>query len=58
MKGIYAFNMSQPQYNNMDIIYKNTVDKGIELLDFKVDYAKKALKEGIDLHSCVNCNSL
>lgn len=57
INGVYAFNMSQPEYNNMNIIYKNTVDKGIKLLGFSPEYAKQALKDGIDLHSSVNCNS-
>ena len=27
-------NMSQPEYNDMETIYRNTVDKGIPLLAF------------------------
>ncbi len=30
--GLYAINMSQPDMNDMEIIYRNTVDKGIKIL--------------------------
>ncbi len=31
---LYGINMSQPEYNDMEIIYRNTVDRGIPLLCF------------------------
>ena len=31
---LYGINMSQPEYNDMEIIYRNTVDRGIPLLGF------------------------
>ena len=34
LPGLYAVQMSQPELNDMEIIYKNTVDKGIKLLAF------------------------
>jgi len=34
MPKMYAINMSQPQYNDMEKIFKNTVDKGIKILGF------------------------
>ena len=34
LKGLYGINMSQPECNDMEKIYKNTVDKGIKILSF------------------------
>ena len=34
LKGMYGINMSQPEYNDMEIIYRHTVDQGIPLLAF------------------------
>ena len=34
IRGLYGINMSQPHLNDMEIIYKNTVDRGIKLLGF------------------------
>jgi hypothetical protein len=39
--------MSQPEYNDMEIIYKNTVDRGIKLLAFNKKTAEAHLsREG------------
>ncbi|MBQ4628306.1 MAG: hypothetical protein IJB44_04435 [Clostridia bacterium] len=34
LNGLYGINMSQPECNDMEKIYKNTVDKGIKILCF------------------------
>lgn len=34
LKGLYAVNMSQPGYNNLEKFFKNTVQKGIPVLGF------------------------
>ena len=39
LPGLYAVNMSQPHLNDMEKIYKNTVDKGIKLLAFNKQVA-------------------
>ena len=31
---LYAINLSQPHYNDMEVIFRNTVDKGIKILGF------------------------
>ncbi len=36
---LYAINMTQPQYNDMETIYRNTVDRGIKILEFNKDRA-------------------
>lgn len=35
MRGVYVINLSQPECNNMDIIYKHTVEKGIKIIGLK-----------------------
>lgn len=34
LDGMYGVNMSQPEYNDMEVIYRATVDRGIPLLGF------------------------
>lgn len=54
MKGVYAINLTQPEYNDMEVIFRNTVDKKICLLGLPRDTAEKALQEGRDLRGCVH----
>lgn len=51
LPNVYGINMSQPECNDMEIIYKNTVDKGIKLLSFDASQAKKDLSRGGFNHS-------
>jgi hypothetical protein len=53
MKGLSAINMSQPECNDMETIFRNTVDKGIKLLRLQKDAADAAVAAGRDLHGCV-----
>ena len=39
LPNVYGINMSQPQYNDMEKIYSNTLDKGIKLLGFNTEVA-------------------
>lgn len=55
MSGLSAIAMSQPHLNNMETIYRNTIDKGISLIGFDREHAEKALKSGRDLHGLVHC---
>ncbi len=55
MNGLYAINLSQPHLNDMEMIYQNTVDKDIRLLDFAREHAEEALAAGRKLHGCVHC---
>ena len=49
LKQMYAINMSQPQWNDMSIIYKNTVDKGIQIIGLDPAECERAVREGIEL---------
>lgn len=41
LNNLYGINMSQPEYNDMETIYRNTVDKGIKILAFNPERAQK-----------------
>lgn len=45
MDGVHAINMSQPECNNMAIIYENTVDKDIQIIGLLADEAMRCEKE-------------
>jgi len=55
MTGLNAIAMSQPDYNNMEVIYKNTVDKGIQLICFSKEEAMKAASEGRSFYGNIQC---
>jgi len=41
LPGLYGINMSQPEYNDMETIYRCTVDRGIPILAFSREWAEK-----------------
>lgn len=53
MRNLHAVNMSQPELNNMEAIFRNTVDKGIKLIGLGRPAVEEALRRGRDLHNCV-----
>jgi hypothetical protein len=55
MRGVNAINMSQPEYNDMETIYRNTVDRGLQIVGLSRDAAEAALADGRDLHGNVHC---
>jgi hypothetical protein len=55
MPGVYGVNMSQPECNDMETIFRCTVDRGIPLLGLRREAAEEALRQGRDLHHKVNC---
>ncbi|MDD5704604.1 MAG: hypothetical protein PHR35_01665 [Kiritimatiellae bacterium] len=54
MRGCNALAMSQPHLNDMEKIFRHTVDRGIKLLGFDFKTAKAALGAGRDLHGNVH----
>ena len=54
MDGLYAIAMSQPECNDMEIIYANTVDKGLKLIGLSQAAADEAVAYGRDLHGQVH----
>ena len=53
--GVYAVNLSQPECNDMERIFQNTVDKGITLIGLRRDAAEEAMARGRELHGRVCC---
>ena len=55
LPGLHGIQMSQPHLNNMEIIYQNTVDRGIRLLSLKRETAQQALSRPGGVHQCISC---
>lgn len=55
LRGLHAINLSQPHLNDMEKIYRHTVDKGIKLLNLTREAAQAALARGRDLRGQVHC---
>jgi hypothetical protein len=53
MDNLHAIAMSQPELNDMERVYQNTVDRGIKLISFRSAAAEEALAAGRDLRGCV-----
>jgi len=53
MTGLTAIQLSQPHLNDMETIYRNTVDKGIALIGLDHAEAARALAAGRDLRRLV-----
>jgi hypothetical protein len=56
LRGLHAINLSQPELNNMETIFTNTIDRGINLLGLKREAAEAALARGRNLHGRVHCS--
>jgi uroporphyrinogen-III decarboxylase len=55
MPGLYGFNMSQPEYNDMEVVYRDTVDRMIPLVTLPENVARDAINSGRDLKGRVAC---
>lgn len=55
IEGVFAINLTQPGCNQMEEIYRNTVDRGIPLLNLNRSAAEAAIAAGRDLHGQVHC---
>jgi hypothetical protein len=55
MRNLHAVQLSQPECNDMERVYRATIDKGIRLLDLRRDAAEQALEAGRDLRGMVQC---
>ncbi len=53
-RGLYAIAMSQPHLNDMEIIFRSTVDRDVRLIGFPADAARCALEAGRDLRGLVH----
>lgn len=55
LDSLYAVNLSQPEYNDMETIFAHTVDRGIPVLDLARPAAETALANGRPLRGLVHC---
>ena len=55
LRQMHAIAMSQPHWNDMETIYRHTVDRGIKLIGLARVAADQALARGRDLHGQVHC---
>lgn len=55
LNGLFAINLSQPELNDMEVIFQHTVDKGINILELPRWAAEQALARGRDLRGRVSC---
>ncbi len=58
MPGVTGIAMSQPELNDMEKIYRATVDQGVFLLDFPAWAAQEACRQGRDLRGRVHVRQL
>jgi len=54
LPGLTAVNMSQPEYNDLETILQNTVDRGLHLLNLSRDAALSLLESGRPLRGLVH----
>jgi hypothetical protein len=57
IRGLSTFNMSQPECNNMETIYQNTIDKGIVIIGLPGAEVKRAVESGRNLRGRVHCGA-
>jgi hypothetical protein len=55
MPGVHAVNLSQPHLNDMEVIYRSTVDRGINIIGLAREAAEAALAAGRSLEGRVHC---
>lgn len=55
LSGVHAVNVTQPALNDMETIFRNTVDRGINLIGLEREAARQALAHGRQLHGRVHC---
>ncbi len=55
LDGLRAINLSQPECNDMETVFRNTVDKGVHLLGLQRAAAEDALANGRELRGRVHC---
>ncbi len=55
LSGLCAINTTQPALNNVETIFRSTIDKQINLLGFEREIAHQALQRGRPLRGRVHC---
>jgi len=55
LRGLYTVNVEQPHLNDMEIVFRCTIDRGIPLIGLEASSAEAALARGRDLKGLVHC---
>ncbi|MBN2132921.1 MAG: hypothetical protein JW741_25705 [Sedimentisphaerales bacterium] len=55
MSGVYTVNMTQPDLNDTEIIFRSTIDKGITLIGLEAEAATQTLGQGRNLRGRAHC---
>jgi hypothetical protein len=55
MSGVYAVNITQPALNDLETIFRHTIDQGINLIGLDRQAAEQAQRQGRPLHGRVHC---
>jgi hypothetical protein len=53
--GVHAVNVTQPALNDIEAIFRSTIDKRINLIGFEREAAEQAVRQGRNLHGRVHC---
>jgi hypothetical protein len=54
LPGVHAIHMSQPEYNDVEVIFRHTIDRGIPLLGFSAGALPNLIACGRPLHGLVH----
>lgn len=57
LRGLWGINLSQPEWNDMEVIYQHTIDQGILILGMPKEEVARARKEGRPLRGLVHCGA-
>lgn len=57
IRGLSGINMSQPEWNDMEIIYQNTIDKGLVIIGMPQREVQRAMAAGRPLRGLVHCGA-
>lgn len=57
IRNLSGINMSQPDWNDMEIIYRNTVDKGLAIIGMPEYEVQRATAAGRPLRGLVHCGA-
>jgi len=55
MPGVHAVNMTQPEWNDVEVVFRNTIDNDINLIGLAEEAAQRALRDGRNLRGRVHC---
>ncbi len=55
LSGLHAVNLTQPALNDMETIFRNTVDRGINLIGLEREAVEQATGRGRSLHGRAHC---